>query len=306
LGDRSTKKLAGVVVWLATASAAMGCTQQEPALGQLIVVIDSDVSVRQSAASVGDIDRVQVEVTQNDLVLLNRDWFYPFTELTLPQTISVVNEGDDASAAVHLVLTASRDGSVTFVQSRKFVVPFRATTYAVMRFEWLCRGFAKNGSIRPESGCPANETCRGGICQSEIALPADEMSTPAPSDCFDTLRCFENAEDITARIDSGCNLTLSPETVGEMDMVNVAIEPVLGQGGICGVDTSKPCLVGMTGEPLSGWSVSDNRLSLPVGTCALIARGDMIARVWLSRSCATRQPNQSICSPWRSPNPVDR
>ena len=277
-----------------------GCTRQEDAFGQLIVVLDSQVPARNAAVD-GELDRVQVEVTKNNVVLLNRDWLFPSSTLTFPQTVALVNRGGSVSDPVRFIVTASRDGRVTFMQERQLLVPVDSTSFTVTSLEWLCRGFASTVNNRPNAGCPAGQTCRAGACVATQPL-ADDVSTfaPAPA-CFDLQGCFAGAQDITASLDATCALSLASSDVTAAGTLNVAIEPVVGQGGLCESGPTPRCRIGLPRGVGSGFTVANGKLQLPASVCGLLAGGERIARVWLSRSCPSRPPAQPVCSPWLTP-----
>lgn len=282
-------------------SLSVGCTRQEDAFGQLIVLINSEVPVRSVSAVDGELDRVQVEVTQNNVVLLNRDWIFPSSTLTFPQTVALVNQGSGASEPLRFVVTASRDGSATFVQERQLLVPSDTIASTVMGFEWLCRGFASTVNNRASSGCPAGQTCRAGACVA-VLPSADDVSPFAPSPaCFDLQACFAGAQDITASLDATCALALASSDVASLGTLNVALEPVVGQGGVCDAGPTPRCLVGLPRGASSGFTAAEGKLQLPASVCQLLAGGDRIARVWLSRGCPSRPPAQPVCSPWIAP-----
>lgn len=278
--------------------AVTGCTRYEEAYGQTMIVIDSDVPVRSAAMADAEFDRVQVEVTSNGVVLRNRDWIYPTTPLTFPQTIALVNQGEQRSGPVRVSLLATRDGKVTFMQERQLEVPADTTTWTTMRFDWLCRGVASTVNSKPDSGCPSGQSCRFGSCVPAEANGADVSLSAPNAACFATQACFADAEAIASKLDATCSFSLSPGDVAAPGMLNVALEPVPGQGGLC--EGQARCLVALPYGEGQGFTVTGGQAKLAARVCELLAQGD-VAQVWLSRGCNQRLPAQSLCSPWLTP-----
>lgn len=286
-----------VAVFLLACACVAGCTRQEDAFGQLMLSIDSDVPPRSPGQPDGEFDRVQVEISQGEVVLLNRDWVSSAAPLTFPQSVALVNQAKDLSAPVRATITASHEGMVTFVQERIVKVPAEGTKLTSLRLEWLCRGIASGAAHRPQSGCPSGQTCRGGACQS-IEANAGEESLQTPSTCFDVHACMTGAQDIRLLLDANCSMALNEAQTMAAASLNVALEALPGQGGLCGPVPGSPCLVSLPREQASGFSLSEGRLRLPPAVCQLLASGDRLGRIWLGSTCASRPATQPVCAPW--------
>ena len=297
MGHRNLGPLT-LVCWLVLSATSGGCTRQEDAFGQLIVSIDTEVPARNMSSADGEFDRLQVQVTQNNAVLVNQDWSFPLESLTFPQTVALVNQTDKPSEPVRVVVTATLDSKPRFVQETQLVVPAEGTAYTFMRLEWLCRGFASTMPNNPKSQCPPGQTCRAGTCAPVAPLADDVSAVPPAAACFDVQACFDAAQDITASLDATCAFTLAAADVAAASTINVALEPVVGQGGLCGSGPAPTCRIALPRSVGSGFTVADGKLQLPPAVCNLLAGGERIARVWLSRNCASRASMQPVCSPW--------
>ncbi|MDB4992983.1 MAG: putative rane protein [Myxococcaceae bacterium] len=255
------------------AAAASGCSGDKVTQGELILAVQTDMSLPK------DVDEVRIEVTSfGNVVFKNR---YPVGAggLRIPATLGIL-PGANARALVTIRVIAMQRGKPRMLREVVTTVPASRLATLRLPIQWLSDGSAKvqgsntstDGgtsfrSLHPaagevgdeiiESTCPPEQTNIAGECvdwnvDSET-LPdysAEDVFGGGKEDgtggaCFDTLGCMQSA--VTVQPDGSC--TIIPPSA-EPGRLNVALRLPLGGDGIC---DDAHCYIPLDSAAGSGW-----------------------------------------------------
>jgi hypothetical protein len=288
--------------WALPLLAVAACSSAQKAKGQLIISVDSDMSLPQ------DVDTVRVEVIAGAETQPRLAGDYPIGqeegEILLPATLTVL-AGSDPALPVTVRVIGKKGLTARTLREITTTVPTDRTAWMRMPIQWLCDGSAQagtNGSIT--STCGSGYTCAAGSCVA-AQTPVQQLPnfrpenvyggamSPAAGACYDTLPCMQGGTIVTPALSSAgsCRapFTGSPPT-------NVALQ-VAGEG-ICD-DTLTACFIPLDNDKDSGWQISESSLVLPKTVCDRVSSG-RVSAVLTSTSCASKTPELPTCGPWSS------
>jgi hypothetical protein len=277
---------------------SLGCTttKQEPKRGELVLFIQTDLSVPK------DVSSVRVEVVENGRVQFAQSYSLgPAPLLQMPATLSIV-AGEDPADPVSIRILARQgrvggdaDGGVPRVL-REIVttVPPDRSALLPITLQWLC---ADEKSLVVEDGevstaCGEGETCVAGTCQEQAVdsstLPDLDVrvtdGTAPDSGCFDVLTCQGDAP--LAAVDVGSCTVPAPS--GDRKSWNFALRLPLGSGGTC---NQSHCYVPLN-EGADGWRAgADGEVLLPESVC----EGETPLAVAVSTGCPTKTSLMPVC-----------
>jgi hypothetical protein len=292
-----------------------GCAIEAQPRGQLMIAIDSDMSVPK------DMDEVRVEVRRADGTRLPDRQIPILPSLPapfgkpLPGTLAIV-PSDAGGEAVHVRLTARWFNPDTGVSESRVVreaiakVPTDRVAMLRMPLRWLCDGSVKpteDGSFR--SDCPnEDDTCVAGACKpsniDENLLPDYLPSqvfgggTPAGkgSDCLNVQTCF--AQTIALEPDKR-DCTIPLPAGADPRKLNVALVLKPESDGHCLDDPEKGpgkgrCYIPLDSDPDEGFVIEGKRIRLPPAACM---RTNVLG-IAASLGCNTKDLSIPICGPW--------
>jgi hypothetical protein len=259
-------------------------------ISQLDVELTSDLVVPKDA------DSIRVDVVGLDVVGL----FPKLFELgpagvQLPRTITgegiifAASEiGKPPDRTLDVTVTAWKGASPLTVARATASIPYQPG-YRVLRISlsWLCAGMASEVAPgRVASTCPAGQSCRAGVCQSDDRrtepLPEwDPLHRPA---CFDVATCSASGSTV--------NVDLATCTAAASDATNFAVVKPAGSEGVC---TATSCIAPLRMDPIEGWSVTGGTVSFPPAVCSALAAG-RASGVIASNACPTWSPEQRFCA----------
>ncbi len=285
----------------------VACTSPQKPAGQLVVSIETDMSLPDQ------VDTVRVQVLVHGETFLDQS--YPVgtpDDNLIPATLTLV-AGRDPSQPVSIRVSGGQHGGAwrTFREVTT-TVPADRSAALRMPIQWLCDGTATMRTTpgvdgRPTdelaSTCPDGSTCMAGACK-QSAVPEPQLpdftleaeyggaSTPALGTCFDTLSCMRAGS--LVQPDADCTV---PKPAGS-DTLNVALR--VPNGGICDA-TGLTCFVPLNGDSVEGWSLNANgdRIQLPTPACDKLTAGQ-VTGIYVSSACATKTEAVPPCGDWSS------
>jgi hypothetical protein len=255
------------------AAASSGCSGDKVTQGELILAVQTDMSLPK------DVDEVRIEVTSfGNVVFKNR---YPVGAggLRIPATLGIL-PGANARALVTIRVIAIQRGKPRMLREVVTTVPSARLATLRLPIQWLSDGSAKvqgdptatDGgtsfrSLHPAAGeigdeiivstCPPEQTNIAGECVDwnvdSDTLPdysAEDVFGGGKEDgtggaCFDTLGCMQDA--VTVHPDGSCTIVPPAAQPG---LVNVALRLPLGGDGIC---DDANCYIPLDSAAGSGW-----------------------------------------------------
>jgi hypothetical protein len=282
------------------AALSLGCTttKQEPKRGELVLYIQTDLSIPK------DVSSVRVEVLKSGRVQFAQSYSVgPAPLLQMPATLSIV-AGDDPAEPVSIRILARQvpkgadvDGGVPRVL-REIVttVPSDRSAMLPVTLQWLCADdkslVVTDGEV--SNACGEGETCVAGSCQEQevdsSTLPdfdakVTEGVAPA-SGCFDVLTCLGSAPPVPVDV-SGCTV---PAPAGKATSWNVALRLPLDSGGTC---DNAHCFVALN-QGADGWNVAtDGTIQLPAAVC----EGATPLEVVVGAGCPAKTSLMPVCGP---------
>lgn len=287
---------------LCALSAFFACTTDEPPPGQLVLAVQTDMSLPE------DVDKVRIEILSFGNVQFANDYDVGPDGLHIPATLGIL-AGKDPSSPVTIRVLSRRQGELRTLREVVTTVPGDRTATLRVPIQWLCDDLAEETGGGVKSKCPAKQTCVAGRCVDKnldsASLPdyrAEDVfggaDGPGKSgQCFDTVPCF--AEGFAAQVDeSDCTIALPGSNA---DSTNVAIVTAKGGGGICG---SQSCLVPLDAHSDAGWQEKDGRIALPEAVCQRLDDGRALA-VALTTACEPKTEGIPTCGPWSSVTPSE-
>lgn len=296
---------------LAAGLAALGATGCAEAPGELVLVVQTDMSLPE------DINMVQIEISENGITKYKQDFdkIGP-GQFTLPATLGLVDSEDEPGASVTIRASGwkvSADGGEVLVMREVVTqVPEERVATLHLPLHYLCRGSANTTNKllkEAESRCGDGNTCVGGSC---VPSALDEVGLAAlpeylASDvfgggtgkgdgaCFDVARCFAAPSEALVDRDT-CTFEAPP---GDLAF-NVAL--VTETEGMC---NEVGCFVALDADSAGGWTrLPDGRIQLPAGACtpsAELLGAEPIAGVVtapVDSACPQKVTAIPTCGPW--------
>lgn len=293
---------------LGTLLVSAGCsTDAEPARGQLMLVLGTDMAVPSG------VDQVRAVVLRGPEVLYYDDIeLAPDGSATLPGTFAIVAGDETPEISVEVTgFGPDATGARTARTFAKVVTAVPTTRLATLHMpvEWLCDGSVLAfGGDQFTSACERDDgverACVGGEC---VPVAVDEATLPdydpaevfggghGPSDplarCFDVATCFSRVR--TVEPDDECSVE-DPGTA-----LNFGLRVSAEEGGICDETETPRCTVPLDRDERRGWRLrEDGRIQLPPAVCERIANNR--ATVITSDICETKTPAYPTCGAWSS------
>lgn len=276
-----------MAAWLPLALLGAAC-QPKPA-GEIMVVIDTDMSVPK------DLDTISIAVSRadTDAGLFTSPLLITGGTKGLPTTLAVV-AGPDPSIPVSIRVAALQGGLERVVRTATTTVPEDRVAMLRLPLQWLCDG---------NTTCATGATCIAGACArpdvDSTTLPVyheEEVfgggTATRGSHCFDAFHCFGGFAAVEP--DASC-------TIPRTGDVNVAVETT-GEG-ICGPDG---CFVALDANSPLGWtrSADGSRIQLPPAVCKLPpAKMCHVVTAVTSGDCPLKTAALPTCGPWSSAGP---
>jgi hypothetical protein len=252
----------------------------------------------------------------------------PDGTVAIPATLAVI-EPDKAGAQVHIRVTAFQEDKARVLRDVLTTVPHQRTALLRLPLGFLddgsgtgtipsaliplAHGGAPEGtttfdalSIRSKCDFSQGLTSIDGQCKSakvdssqlpdyrDTAVFGDGglMSNGAPSSCFEVATCFAGTMPLPGLDAQGCTAPLPSGTTAAT--LNIAL--ATPSTGVC--SPGGPCLVPLDEDPLEGWSVSGNVVTMNPGVCAQLARDPKVSLVYSSTGgCAPKTPSNPVCEP---------
>jgi hypothetical protein len=286
--------------WLLPLSAALVCVaigcqlDSRPGTG-LIVAADTNLALPK------DIDRVQLTVKQGTRTLASVDVALASGKRSLPTELRVPYPGNHEPVLIRGI--AYKDDVARIERSALTPVPDSRWGVLHLPLDYLCEGTVQDDGT---STCGPEMTCRAGTCGS-ATLPDSAISDYAPAafsggtgsdalgSCFDVTQCLANGSEVA--LDSDCSFELNPDA--SADHVNVALRLAGDADGTCSADG---CFVPID-SGADGFSIAAGRVSVPSAICQRRSDGQDLSVV-VSAACATKTPDEPICSADATPTAV--
>lgn len=277
--------------------AASGCLAAPVPESGLVVSIESELAIPK------DIDRIRIEVIQDDMVLQSDEYALGAGRTLIPAQLRIRPLPNARPAQVRGV--ALQRGKARIERHAILSIPAARLAQLRMPFNYLCDGMTNpDGS----SSCADGQTCKQGTC-SEARLASSELEPYMPADgativsstdpkpavrrqaqCFDVMACFDQAA-VVGLDAATCAFTLPAGL--DPGMLNVAFALPASDDGVCDHDG---CFVVLDGD---AWTVAHDRVLLPEPICReLSATGPR--SVALSFACATKRGSMPVCGAWSS------
>jgi hypothetical protein len=299
----------------------------EPRRGQLMVVLQTDMSIPRDFTRIKVIIRVAGKVEHDATYAVAPDG-----STKLPGTIAVV-AGSEASAPVEVRVIGIADSgeAQTFSKSITTLPRDRLATLRVP-LQWLCVGnvvqTGRGDSAEYESACEmedGEETgCVAGRCKKVVVAEETlaEYQAPevfgggsAPEDpsgtCFDTQACFSLGFRVDPVLEEGSEYCRVRVTAPLDRTLNFAIQTAANGPGICDErDPGAPCFVPLDENDDFGFRVlappapdRDNpalethEIALPEGVCDRLVLDPSLAVV-ATAACPSKTAAIPTCGPW--------
>lgn len=290
-------------VWSLIAAAlamSFGCTttKQEPKRGELVLYLQTDLSIPK------DVSSIRVEVLQTGRVQFAQTYLIgPAPLLQIPATLSIV-AGEKPSEPVSIRILARQvpkgaDGDAGVPRVLREIVttvPQNRSALLPVTLQWLCADdkslVVKGNDV--STACGEGETCVAGSCETQeidsstlADFDARVTEGKAPdSGCFDVLTCLGNAPPKPVDVPT-CSVASPP---GSEDSWNVAIRLPLDSGGTC---DGQHCFVPLNAG-VDGWSkAKDGTILLPASVC----EGTKPLEVVVGSGCPSKTELMPVCGP---------
>jgi hypothetical protein len=295
------------------------CSSDEPARGQLMVALQSDMAIPK------DFNRIRVQIlVRGDL---RHDGTYtvsPDGTTKLPATLAVVAGNEKAPPVEVRVIGLRERDAQTFSKVITTVPTDRIATLHVP-LQWLCQGQVVqvgNGTDAVyDSSCDPSadeqeQSCVFGTC-APVHVDESELPTFSATEvfgggrragdpsgqCFDVQGCFRTGVDVTPNLDetsrSYCEVELDVPSGRE---ASFAIRLPPGSAGICDeTDDTASCYVPLDQSERLGWRESSDgtRAVFPRGVCDRL-RDDPTLRLRMTVACNAKTEQLPTCGDWSS------
>ncbi|MDB4992984.1 MAG: putative rane protein [Myxococcaceae bacterium] len=288
---------------------ASGCSSDKKTSGELIVAIQTDMSLPK------DVDQVRIDVRSFGNVVFKNTYPVGAGGLRIPATLGVL-PGADARALITIRVIAFQRGKPRMLREVVTTVPESRLGTLRLPIQWLSDGSATQPDPTNEedirSSCNDGNTDIAGECVpwdiDSSTLPdykAEDVFGGGKEDgtggsCFDTLDCIGAGAHV--EIDAAtCTATLLPGVGADPSKVNFGLVLPLGSDGVC---DARQCYVPLDASSNSGWTTTSGAgaitsAKLPKKVCDKLATG-AISDVSVSSKCASKLPGVPTCGPWSS------
>lgn len=277
-------------------SFACTTTKHEPKRGELVLYLQTDLSIPK------DVSSIRVEVLKTGRVQFAQTYLVgPSPLLQMPATLSIV-AGDDPSEPVSIRILARQvpkgadgdQGVPRVLREIVTTVPPNRSALLPVTLQWLCadgKSVVVSGD-QVSNACGEGETCIAGACETQDVDsstladfdPKVTEGTAPDSGCFDVLTCLGNAP--LAPVDVPTCTVAAP--AGKQSSWNVAIRLPPDSGGTC---DAMHCFVPLN-EGVDGWNAGKSgRLELPASVC----EGTKPLDVLVGSGCPTKTALMPVC-----------
>ena len=299
-----------IVSLIASALMLMSSCARDPAPGEVILLISSDLAVPT------DVDTLKITVThagQSETISEQCYWLNGFNPGTMPgcpaaslpgSLALVASDAKNGLLKVHLELRQGDvKGALRVQRDAELQIPSEGVKQLPMPLDFLCL----EGSLR--AACERGMTCRAGSCvDDQVEQLPDYVKTSSSGSCLDVLACFGGINSINApvpQVDDSlkrCAIR-GNQALGAVN-VNVALivnRTAVGNYGVCDA-TSARCLVPLDKGP-EGWqTLTDSSgnavaIGLPDAVCDTNTLSKSILGLVVSSSanCATKSESIGLC-----------
>jgi hypothetical protein len=239
---------------------ASGCSADKKVSGELILAVQTDMSLPK------DVDSVRIDVVSFGNVVFKNTYPVGAGGLRIPATLGIL-PGSNARALITIRVIASQRGKPRMLREVVTTVPETRLATLRLPIQWISDGSANQpDSTNPEdirSTCPDGQTDIAGAC---VAWDVDSSTLPdykaedvfgggkedgSGGSCFDTATCLMGAA--TVQVDpTGCTASL-PAGIGvDASRVNVGLVLPPGGDGICD-DADTQCFIPLDANSSAGW-----------------------------------------------------
>jgi hypothetical protein len=286
---------------------ASGCSADKKTSGELIVAIQTDMSLPK------DIDQVRIDVRSFGNVVFKNTYPVGAGGLRIPATLGIL-PGADARSLITIRVIAFQRGKPRMLREVVTTVPESRLATLRLPVQWISDGSAKQPDPTNEedirSSCADGNTDIAGEC-----VPWDIDSSTLPDhkpeeifgggkedgtggSCFNTSGCLAGATPL--QVDTATCTAIVPEGLGtDPAKLNVGLVLAPGGDGIC---NETGCLIPLDANTNVGWVAAGAglaRVQLPRKICDKLAAG-IVKSVVASSSCASKLPSMPTCGPWSS------
>jgi hypothetical protein len=287
--------------------------------GALSLSIDTDMQTPK------DLDTISVFVTEGPDVKLDEVYLVaPLGTVSLPWELTLP---DGPGASVQIRVIGYLGATALVLRDIQTTVPQGVTALLRVPLDFIDKGSASGtlpsmydpsgGAAVPEgtstfnpdvitSTCDPMQDCEmtgancqtmiNGVCGSAIlnssTLPTAPADGGAPA-CFEVATCFAEAA-VVANLDMpSCSFPLP--SGASTTTLNVAV--VTSSTGAC--PSTRQCYVPLPADPVAGWSVAGDTVTLVPGVCAKLVDGVSLATS--SGTCPSMRAGQPVCQPTTGP-----
>ncbi|HNS98228.1 MAG TPA: formylglycine-generating enzyme family protein [Polyangiaceae bacterium] len=280
---------------LAAATLTNCSPDQEPAKGQLMLVVQTDMPIPK------DVDSIRIEISAYGNLLFGNNYAVGPSRLLIPATLAIV-AGEQETLPIHIRLTSFQESRPRTLREAVTTVPKDRIGTLRLPIQWLCDGQVKMVNGQVESTCPLGQTCVAGQCMDN-KVDSSHLEAYSPrtvfgggsgagdGKCFDALPCF--SEGAGAEVDRAtCSIAEPVTGIG----TNVALVMPPKSAGICGPDA---CLIPLDAHSATGWQSEAGRIVLPSAVCDRLENKQIVA-VAVTTACETKTESIPLCGPWSS------
>ncbi len=310
---------------VATLSLYAGCAKTDPAPGELMLAVQTDMHAPKDVDAVGIYVAERDPVTHHDTIIFGfAERVAPDGTVHFPATLAVVGR-KNPGATVRVRAVAFRGNQARIVRDAITTIPTDRSALLRLPLRWIDDNgktsgtFSSDGSIgatslhplagstiddgflQITSGCADDETPLNGGCASATidssTLPDyDEAlvfggGTPDGGGvCFDVAKCFGGFHKLDLDL-ATCSAPAPAQAVFDL-----AIATPLGDKGDC---VGNACYVALDRDTPEGWTLQNGRVVLPAAYCARIQSGDALGVVEDGNvpGCAPKANDAPLCGP---------
>lgn len=253
----------GIALVMAASAVAACSGDKAPRRGQIMVALQTDMSIPQGVTKIFLQVSVRGEVKHSETYVVD-----PLTGTAkLPATLAIV-AGEEVAPPVQVLVVGLKGNEAKTLSKVVTTIPRDRIATLRVPIQWLCEGTARpipGGIDAYESTCPVmngvETSCVAGACV-DVNIPEPMLPTYSPADvfgggqgpqdflgqCFDVPGCFRGSVDVVP--DAQCRVTV-PQPPGTQ--LNVAVRLPPEGSGICDPQNPNACFVALDNDPLFGW-----------------------------------------------------
>ena len=241
---------------------ALSCGDDPKPKGQLMVAIQTDMSIPKDVTHLG----VKVLNTSSGLPIHDVQYAIHPAEggagAKLPATVAIV-AGEDPTRSLTIQVIAIRNGRPRTLREAVTQVPPDRIAVLHMPIQWLCSDQVDNSTGKPLSECEAGSTCISGACKPNRVEVSqletyDEArifgggSSAGDGQCFQTLECLDDPAALTIQPVSRPNGDCTVDWPSNDPKLNLGLLLPAGGDGIC---NDERCYVPLDARTPNGWEV---------------------------------------------------